>query len=1099
MPTYLKSSMPASSALPRRKRRKDTLASVVDPSATESALKTLGRNTLSGIGAVGSALDTYGGGGAIRDFLAGNNPVDQLADPFSEHKRTSGRDLLHSWGLASKNKETGLDFSDPLEFLQDAAGFATEVALDPLTYATFGLSALGKAGQVAKNAGILGRATEAASKLAGRAVGPRAARMTTTLGDLIGHAPESFDAVAQAAHAKGLKVRDIAGEKLGGLAGYHPPLARNPVGVLGGDRLMPVAEKLDRVGAKIRESAPVRSMYSLFGGSRRGTGSIVGQRLAEKASKGADEVEHLAAGETARTLQEIKDAGFFGNYGSIDEAHDAAYHALEGLGQVPNEIAPAVGRMQQHMQSVLQQAQEVGLKTGPLQDDYAEYFSRRKIARPGSSTEAANREAKAFGVSDSAANRRADILRDIPGGTGSLRQVARDSAAFIANMGPMTPRAARKAFGDWFAQTYANVIPDTYKVTKRGVATQFNGRLKRMSNWLLEQPIEDLKQGLFTDPFTAFQKRIGRGYDVAQTGRAILDTLADRVSMAKARSTTTGAGVRMVDVLRGAGFETATTRGANGLTALAERMGIANPSRKDLLRLGRSMVPRELAEDIVRTMDVFKSPESVGKVAKTVQSITNMFKAGVTGVWPGFHTRNLASGMVRNYAAGMVDRRSIFDAHRLLKGETIKRAAEIPIVKAMLTERGLPLTDEAATKIVGELAYSHRMSGRWAGQGITDFQGGYLQDADASLNAIPGQVPMTPMKDFAEGWTFRKGSKNPLNIRGVGDNEISTFAPVAGGEKLGEYVEGLNRIAPFLHQLKKGIDPAEAGRRVMDAHVDYSGKAFSAAERQYGTTAMPFYKFTSRQLPYMLRELTEHPGGATAQGIRAANDARDDSATTPDHVANTVAIPLGQTASGDKRYFTGLGLMEEQPLQFASLLRGNLQDPLRELGGQLNPLFKAPVEWATGESLFQAAPGGGRDLGELDPVLGRIGSNVKSMFTGEPEPPYRLPRGLEYLAANNPGSRLLQTVRTLTDRRKGLGVRANNILTGLRISDVSPAAQKSVLKDAIEATLREDGAKTFEGVYLDPNQQATPEQLALMQLLSDLRRESRGRRKTLKP
>lgn len=1605
-----------------------------DPAQTESILRSLGRKTLSGISTVGSLLDLPGS--SVRDLLTGNNPLDQWIDPFNEQKRASGRDLLTQYGITSQNKETGFDYKNPGELAQDTAGLAAEIALDPMTYLTFGLSAVGKGGRVAKAAGVLDKAQEVASKTAGKMVGPRTARMTTTLGDIIQHSPESMDAISRAAAAQGLRVRDIASQPLGGLVGFNTPFSRTPRTVAAGSKSLKAAELLDKAGAAIRDTAPVRAAYQLFGGSRRGTGTLIGQKLAEKVSKASTEVESLAAGETARALREIRDSGFLDNYNSIDDAHDHLYQMLEGIVPATPEVADSVARLQQHMPQVLSAAQSAGLKTKQLDDQFADYFGRRRIKAKGKDAKVTDRgTAKYFGVTDPAASRRADILRDLPGGTGGLRQFIRQSAPMIDTIRQNVPagKPQQMAVAAWINQNFAQAIPDTFTTTVKGQKTVVNGRHDRLAKWLLKHDNEELTKGIFTDPFSAFQRRVGRGYDVAQTGEAILDTLADRATMRQAASKSTAAPVPAKQLLKELGFSTSGKDANNAISKLAERMGLAQASKKDLRRIGRMAIPGELADDLRRTMKVFSGPEPAGKIAKTIRSLTNLFKGSVTGDWPAFHLRNLASGTVRNYAGGAVDRRAIFDTDRLLKGKVIPKASEIPVVRAALEERGFipagavvgpnrdrvlkqargvfgksadptialmdahanlwarstgktadewferiseikkgdrsqlgpnaleqivyhgtphswspepgfpygrprldkigsgegaqaygwgwysaesegtarwyqeslaktsvedfdefwkpgeirpwrggyervdrieeglygqrgarttpvykgpsgwivdnkypdgnwrfdipsdeefelavgrkprraanlfkldipddvmprfldydkplsgqsqfvkdaiakmddslfptrgytresladdpelwsvidnylpsggaenlafmrrwskanpsgtmqdllaaladvhqwgrsdlhdltqmivedsateltgfdviesltkvmgskraseylrehgivgnryldatsraagqgnhnyvlwdqptldrvamiekngkalglpenvlqqpargavefgangkavitafkaadqstfvhetahifrrslgevspeilrdaeaaigvtggrwtraneeafaegferyladgtapskplqsifesfkewivniyrsivgtPLaknispelkkvfdnmlggskiaTDEEATKILGELAYAHNLHGRNAGQNIADMQDGYLDDAASVLNSIPGEAPMTPFRDFAKGWSFAPdGSStlreriNPLNRRGVSDRTETKFAPGRGGESLGAYTEGINRISPFLYLLRKGVDPAEAARRVKELQVDYSSRAFSPFENQIATQAAPFWKFASRQVPYMVNELLQHPGGTTAQGIRAANIASDDSATTPPHIAQSAAIPLGILPDGSKRYLSSFGLMGEAPLAYGTLLSGQVGDPLRELLGQASPLVKAPIELATGRSLFQAD----RDLIDQDPLLGRIGANV----TGQ-ERPYRLPSGIEYVVANSPLSRVLSTIRTATDPRKNPLVKAFNLTTGLRFSDASPAAQDAVLKNALEDQIRQEGGRLFEGVYFPEDYTPTPEQDAMLTLLNELRKRSRGRR-----
>jgi hypothetical protein len=68
----------------------------------------------------GNAMDLPGS--MVRDTLAMQNPFDQLATPFSNQNRYTGRDLLRRYGMAGEEDTWG----------NFGAGMAAEMALDPL-------------------------------------------------------------------------------------------------------------------------------------------------------------------------------------------------------------------------------------------------------------------------------------------------------------------------------------------------------------------------------------------------------------------------------------------------------------------------------------------------------------------------------------------------------------------------------------------------------------------------------------------------------------------------------------------------------------------------------------------------------------------------------------------------------------------------------------------------------------------------------------------------------------------------------------------------------------------------------------------------------
>lgn len=134
--------------------------------APPGLMQRAGSTAASGLSAVGNLLDLPGS--MVRDvatWLPGGpkpaNPIDQVFSPFSHERRTTGRELLRGYGLAGK-KDTWGNFSTSL---------AAEIALDPLTYLTFGGSALTRGGQAARAAGLSGRARDVAKNLLKREVG----------------------------------------------------------------------------------------------------------------------------------------------------------------------------------------------------------------------------------------------------------------------------------------------------------------------------------------------------------------------------------------------------------------------------------------------------------------------------------------------------------------------------------------------------------------------------------------------------------------------------------------------------------------------------------------------------------------------------------------------------------------------------------------------------------------------------------------------------------------------------------------------------------------------------------------------------------------
>jgi hypothetical protein len=243
----------------RRKRRVDSF----DEETEASLMQTLGRTALSGVAATGNLLDVPGS--MARDVLAGQNPFDQLLDPFGSENRTTGRDLLRQTGMISNQDTTGNWWG----------GLAAEIALDPTTYLTLGGSALTKSGKAFKAAGVLDDAARVGLK-GGRHVGKRLSRMTTT-------AKEGFDLLDDAGKAavneyltkNAMNLTDIADEPLQTLGRASLPFTDIGFNFGSGVISQGIAGGLDLAGSALNKTLPVRAGGTWRPADRRG--SVPGQ------------------------------------------------------------------------------------------------------------------------------------------------------------------------------------------------------------------------------------------------------------------------------------------------------------------------------------------------------------------------------------------------------------------------------------------------------------------------------------------------------------------------------------------------------------------------------------------------------------------------------------------------------------------------------------------------------------------------------------------------------------------------------------------------------------------------------------------------------
>lgn len=499
--------------------------------------------------------------------------------------------------------------------------------------------------------------------------------------------------------------------------------------------------------------------------------------------------------------------------------------------------------------------------------------------------------------------------------------------------------------------------------------------------------------------------------------------------------------------------------------------------------LGSLYVPKTIvaaANGLWRTVD---EPQWLKAITEVTDGLTQWFKNNVTLPFPAFSVRNLTSGQYLNVASGEVTTTADLAKYRK-SFEEAWGAVDKPddlLVREMeaggvMGRMGFmdaelhPGTMDDSQTIVPKGLFSK------------DAALGALREGWADTALLPNQaadaVDWLGQRfgvDFSRGADVVRKTTDPIR-KGWG-------AWMNTGARANHIVEWMNRATMFRYLRKKGWTIDAAAAKVKELHFDYSELA--PAERLVFRRLMPFYRFTRGMVPLALKTLANHPGGVMAKTIQAANAGRGQMATTPDYIGETASIPLGTSEDGTQRYITGLGLPFEDPLSFLNANPiydpgGAIQGGLLEVGSRLNPLVKAPLEWMTGESFFQRGPYGGRELDDLDPTIGRTLANVAGL-----DEPVRWPgsEGMEFVLANSPYSRLATTARQLTDRRKWdyLGLPALvPFLSGVRISDVSPAAQDAILRERSGALARDLGAERFVRTYIPEDRLAamTPEQRA---------------------
>ena len=520
-----------------------------------------------------------------------------------------------------------------------------------------------------------------------------------------------------------------------------------------------------------------------------------------------------------------------------------------------------------------------------------------------------------------------------------------------------------------------------------------------------------------------------------------------------------------------------------------------------LLDLNRIFVPKSIVDDASRVMDTLADRGFMRSILKGYDKVLNLTKGHLTVNFPGFHVRNAYNMFWQMIVSGSYDPsfskwdpraylNPLREAGKLIRGEYVENAAKyFP---------GQKLTNDQALDRLREMAFSHNTA---SGQYIFHSEASDVAGRVGSptipdlLTHMAGTIPEGKPGPLGLGylwegwkklWKGGPGERNPLNTFGVNATEGGPlFGPYGGGVKTATYVESIGRTATMMARMKQGWAPDLAAAASNAAHVDYN--SLSVFERQVMKRVIPFYSYASRMVPWTLKNLAEHPGGLTAQTIRAFERAKGQGGFVPDYLQGSLSIPVGGVGDDGKQTFvTGLDLPFESLndyVQYGPDALSTVGRTLRQAGGQLNPLLQAPIELAMGQTFYQ-----GRNLRDLDPALGRILANI----TGQEDPVMKTGL-LDQVLMKSPASRYISTLRQLTDMRDPLVEQAIkkplHTLTGVRFKDVNMEQQTNfAVLDAIKEQVR--GDRPFvTGDYITVKKENLPKLSDRQKRLLELYRE----------
>lgn len=1024
------------------------------PEQAQSSIDQIGHGLLGGLGYIGDLLDKTFGGRAIRSVASGLtggkfDPTELLSVlPGSDTlglsdaaNKVTGKQLLQNIGVVGKNPSNDNGFST-----DDLLGIGAEALLDPSTYFGAAVPKLVAKGLGGASRGLnTGLATATAGRLDPLSyLGRQADRVTVPAKTL-------FDYASQGAITK--PGQQIAADV------FTPGIKAGADSAMTNyfNALSPIDE--------ITKANP-----NALGAIQRAT-------------------TDAAQGLVPRARQTLTSAGMAPD--DIDQLinHTINYTDPIRSGTIAQERG--IGALSKEASSVpdwLLGAQKAASDAGEaLPNDLSDMIAKNQAVKyvPHTITETGDaiQNARSAGGGVSAITQhqiaREEALKGL-GGINDINDLVKNPA-----MGPA--RASDQAVERELAKSLTghdignlkleHAFPPSWTNTTWGKEAWKGAtdQIKDLSNKLKTYSDPVREKGLLSeDVFGNMAARQLASNKAVTGGQTIMAGLDPKLGQVKPISELQKVGQKFVSVpkfLEEAGLTHVDDLGNH---VAGEAVGkLHGMSAKDMANYG---VPRDVADDMLRIGKAWQAPEALKPILDTWDNLTQNVKGNLTYPFPGFHFRNVMSGLFNMWRAGALSPTAMKD------------------VSAM--QRGGKISDSTAAKLYPGLSVedaTKQLRNDMMGSNVAFTRNNQVSEVTGPTSAVRGGFTLGTLPEVGgEASSLAEGAKSLLsNYNPIGHmNPLDSkeFALTKGGAAVGNAAEDWLRGSHYLGERLKGSNAADAKLSTMKYQIDYND--LTQFEKNVMKRIFPFYSFSRRNLPPMLEDLAERPA-KLAGGVRLSTS-RQDNEFTPSWISEGTAIPIGKTPEGFNRYINALGMPyeDESVKALGNLASGKGARTLQTVLGQTNPIMKFLMEQGTGVQMHT-----GRKLADLrpSPIVAEAGDLVQG--AGLDHPSTQTEQLLSELLSSTPASRFATTAGKLGDERKSLGVKALNLLTGTNFTDVDvPKTQQIAARDQIMDLLRgSPNVRHFEEFNVPKEKQAmlTPQELEAYQLYKSVEQKAK--------
>lgn len=326
----------------------------------------------------------------------------------------------------------------------------------------------------------------------------------------------------------------------------------------------------------------------------------------------------------------------------------------------------------------------------------------------------------------------------------------------------------------------------------------------------------------------------------------------------------------------------------------------------------------------IRTLDrIFTSDEAFNTWQSWLAQVTNHIK-GFQLTSLSFVIRNFIGEAFQSFVAGATPE-DVAMAARMLRGaETVT-----------VGNRTLNVADELAEMARRGVFQGGAVRGDFARSGVETI----LAEADHVARGNAERI-------------IRFGKWEGGSVGKIAKSAWDTVAePIRSA---GDFGDRLWRTATYLAHRRRGMSMADAAQSVRKFHVDYSD--LTAIERNLFRHIVPYYTYSRKNLPIMLRLLFENPFIYSGLGhlVDNASNALGNPELSP-YLEESLALPLYKTKDGNT-------IVLNWRLPVEDLAR--IKNPFTKEGwlphmSSLNPILTTPLQlasnrsWSTGRDIMK--------------------------------------------------------------------------------------------------------------------------------------------------